>query len=121
MLTIFVHLAVLDEFIKDNGFLDYLSKERFFVVHQRNECITVKVWNKWHEKKEWYDHGTMFIYLDCVYHYRGTYDYIILLDTDDFFTVRVPGMSLKDMIVKHCSSNTTGSCVFDWLFYYLEL
>ena len=113
-----VHLAILDEFIKDNGFLDILSKDRFFVEHQRNNYITVKVWNEWHEKKEWYDHGTMFMYLDCLYRYRGTYDYIILLDSDDFFTVRVPGTSLKEIIMKYCSSKTTGSCGFKWLFYY---
>ena len=116
-----VHLAILDEFIKDNGFLDISFEDRFFVENQRNNYISVKVWNEWHEKKEWYDHGTMFMYLDCVYRYRGTYDYIILLDTDDFFTVRVPGMSLKDMIVKYCSSKSTGSCEFKWLFYYPEL
>ena len=112
-----VHLAVLDEFIKDNGFLDILSKDRFFVEHQQNNYITVKVWNEWYEKKEWYDHGTMFMHLDCVYRYRGTYDYITLLDSDDFLTVRVPGMSLKDMIVKYCSSNTIGSCGLRWLWY----
>ena len=116
-----VHLAVLDEFIKDNGFLDYLSRDNFFVEHQRNNYITVKLWNEWHGKYEWYDHGTMFMYLDCIYRYRGTYDYITLLDTDDFFTVCVPGMSLKDMIMKYCSSNTTGSCGFKWKFYYPEL
>ena len=113
-----VHLAILDEFIKDNGFLDILFKDNFFVEHQRNNYITVKVWNEWHEKKEWHDHGTMLMYLDCVYRYRGTYDFISLLDSDDFFTVRVPGMSFKDMIVKYCSSSTTGSCGFNWLFYY---
>ena len=116
-----IHLAVLDEFIKDNGFFDYLTKDSFFIEHQRNNYITVKVWNEWHEKEEWYDHGTMFMYLDCVYRYRGTYDYISLLDTDDFFTVRVPGMSLKEMIVKYCSNKTTGSCGFSWLYYYPEL
>ena len=117
-----VHLAVLDEFREDGGYHDILSEDRFFVESKINNYTTVKEWKEWHEKKdEWDDHGTMFMYLDCVYRYRGTYDYIILLDTDDFFTVRFPGMSLKDMIVKYCSSKTTGTCVFDWLFYYPEL
>ena len=116
-----VHLSVLDEFIKDNGFLDYLSKDKFFVENQRKNYITVKLWNEWHENREWYDHGTILMYLDCLYRYQGTYDYISLLDTDDFFTVRVPGMSLKDMILKYCSDKTTGSCAFRWLFYYPEI
>ena len=94
-----VHLAILNEFIKDNGFLDILSKDRFFVEHQRNNYITLKVWNEWHEKKEWHDYGTMLMYLDCLYRYQGTYDYIILLDTDDFITVCVPGMCLKSEIL----------------------
>ena len=116
-----VHLAVLDQFIKDNGFLDYLSKDSFFVEKQRQNYISVKLWKVWYERREWYDHGTILMYLDCIYRYRGTYDYVSLLDSDDFLTVRVPGMSLKDMIKKHCTQNNTGSCAFRWLFYYPEL
>jgi len=59
--------------------------------------------------------------MDCVYRYRGTYDFIALMDTNDFFTIRVPGMTYKDMIAKYCTDKTTGSCSFNWLWYYPEL
>ena len=113
-----VHLSVLDSFIKDDGFRDYLVNDSFFVDQLVKGFITVQVWNEWHKEEEWYVHGTILMYLDCLYRYRGTYDYVSFMDTDDFFTVRVPGMSYKDLIAKYCSEKSIGSCSFKWLWYY---
>ena len=85
-----VHLTILDEFIKDGGFHDYLSNDSFFLKHVKDNYISVQVWKEWYADKEWYVHATILMYLDCLYRYRGTYDFVSLMDTDDFFTVRVP-------------------------------
>lgn len=113
-----VHLSISDKFIKDEGFRDYLSNNNFFVEHLRNNYITLQVWREWYRDEEWYVHGTILMYLDCLYRYRGTYDYVTFMDTDDFFTVRTPGMSYKDVIAQYCTKKTIGSCTFNWLFYY---
>ena len=58
------------------------------------------------------------MHLDCIYRYHGTYDFISLLNTDDFLTIRVPGMSYKNFILKHLYLEGIGSCSFKWLFDY---
>ena len=113
-----VHLTILDEFIKDEGLHNYLSNDSFFLKHVKDNYISVQVWKEWYADKEWYVHGTILMYLDCLYRYRGTYDFVSLMDSDDFFTVRVPGMTYKDVIEKYCVNEGIGSCHFNWLFYY---
>jgi len=113
-----VHLNFLDDLIRDNELQDYLTTDEFFLKSYKENYLTLQVWNEWCGEKEWYVHGTILMYLDCLYRYRGTYDYVSFMDTDDFFTIRVPGMSYKDLIVKYCSKETIGSCSFNWLWYY---
>ena len=113
-----VHLNFLDDLIRDDGLQDYLATDEFFLKNYKDDYVTLQVWKEWYGDKEWYLRGTILMYLDCLYRYRGTYDYVSFMDTDDFFTVRVPGMSYKDMIVKYCSKETTGSCSFNWLWYF---
>ena len=113
-----IHLAVLDEFIKDGGLLQQLSSNSFFVESLSKNYITMKIWRDWHNDTEWYIHGTILMYLDCFYRYRGTYDFVTFMDSDDFFTLRAPGMTYKDVIKRYCTGRTTGSCCFTWLYYY---
>ena len=113
-----VHLSVLDKYVMDEGLRNQLSNDSFFVKQVKENFISVQLWDEWFEEDEWYVHGTIMMYLDCLYRYRGTYDYVSFMDSDDFFTVRVPGMSYKDMIAKYCTAASTGSCIFKWLWYY---
>ncbi len=115
-----VHVAVLDTFFKDGGFDDILANDTFFLQAVRDNFVTIQIWNEWYDAKkwEWFYYGNMFMYLDCIYRYRGTYDFVSLFDTDDFFTLRVPGLSYKEFLVKYCLRKGIGSCSFMWLFYY---
>ena len=113
-----IHLHLLDKYIKDNGFLDLLMKDSSFINLYKENWITLQLWNEWYNDEDWYVHGTILMYLDCLYRFRGTYDFITLMDTDDFFTIRAPGMTYKDVIAKYCMGATTGSCSFKWLWYY---
>jgi len=113
-----IHMAVLDEFIKDGGLLEQLSNNSFFVESLGKNYITMKVWGEWYSNSEWYIHGTIIMYLDCFYRYRGTYDFVTFMDSDDFFTLQTPGTSYKDIIMKYCTGRSTGSCSFTWLYYY---
>ena len=114
-----VHLTILDEFIKDEGFKDYILQDTFARRSVRNGFLSITVWKEWYRNNEIYVHSTILQYLDCIYRYRGTYDYVSLMDSDDFFTPRVPGRTfIKDYIQDYCYSKPAGSCTFKWLFYY---
>lgn len=113
-----VHLSILDTFIKDGGYRDILVNDSFFMKAIREKYITIHIWKEWYKSWEWFYFGNILMYLDCIYRYRGTYDFVSLWDTDDFFTVRVPGMSYKDFLVNYCYKEGIGSCSFRWLYYY---
>ena len=113
-----VHVAVLDTFIEDGGYRDILANDSFFLRGVKEGFISVQVWKKWYLNDEWFYYGNILMYLDCIYRYRRTYDFVSLLDTDDFLTIQVPDMSYKDFILKYCYLEGVGSCSFKWLFYY---
>jgi len=114
-----VHIAILDTFIKDGGFRDILANNSFFLKAVRENFITIQIWKEWYNSTndEWFYYGNILMYLDCIYRYRGTYDFVSLLDTDDFLTIRVPGLSYKEFLMQYCYKEGIGSCSFRWLFY----
>ncbi len=115
-----VHIAILNTFTKDGGFPNFLANDKFFLEARRSNYVTVQVWEEKYDpqKEEWFYYGNILMYLDCIYRYRGTYDFISLFDTDDFFTIRFPGLTYKDFLVKYCLRKGIGSCNFQWLYYY---
>ena len=55
--------------------------------------------------------NTLKFYINWTY-----YDYAFPIDTDDFFTPRVPGRTqLKDYISEYCYVKPYGSCTFKWI------
>ena len=120
-----VHISILDTFIKDGGFQDHLLKEPFFRQVAEDGYVTFSVWKEWYDEqinKEVYLHSEILRKLDCIYRFRGTYDYAFPLDTDDFFVPRVPGMTdLKDYIRNYCYQKPAASCVFKWITYYPDI
>ncbi len=76
------------------------------------------MWKEWYDdkKKEVYLHSEILRKLDC---FRGTYDYAFPLDTDDFFTPRIPGKThLQNYIRNYCYANRRASCSFSWIYKY---
>ena len=81
--------------------------------------MSVEIWKQYLNGKELWYHNQGLIYEDCAYRFRNTYDYIVMVDTDDFFTPRVPGQGkLHYYINKYCRGSTTGSCKFKWIEYF---
>ena len=78
--------------------------------------VTVELWKQYLNGNELWYHNQGLMYEDCAYRFRNTYDYIVMVDTDDFFTPRVPGEGkLHYYIDKYCRGKTTGSCKFKWI------
>ena len=101
-----------------NSFLDYQGNGQSYLLQAMKEgFVTVDVWQKQFSDSEIYYHSQTLAYADCIYRYRGTYDYAFMLDTDDFFVPMNPGEKKVHYYVdKWCKESA--SCAFSWIEYY---
>jgi hypothetical protein len=76
--------------------------------------VSVEIWEPWlNETDNYHGHSQMLAYEDCVYRHRGTYDYILICDTDDFFVPKIPDRpQLKYYVRNWCHY---GVCRFHWV------
>ena len=121
-----VHINILDTFIKDGGLHHYMTSYPALRQDVKNGYLTFSLWKEWYndrgEEKEVYLHSEILRKLDCLYRYRGTYDYAFSLDTDDFFTPCIPGVTnVKEYILRYCYVEPAASCAFNWLYYYPDV
>lgn len=82
--------------------------------------VSIDFWISWlnNGKQVWY-HNQGLILEDCIYQFRGVYDYVYILDTDDFFNPRVPGETkVQYYIDRMCVRNKVGTCKFRWVEFY---
>lgn len=109
-----VHLDAEDSFQK-NGFM-----AKAFVTRLMDEgFLSIDIWKQYLSGSEIWYHNQGLIYEDCPYRFRGTYDYILMMDTDDFFTPRIPTeRKIHYYINKFCRGKEIGSCKFRWVEYY---
>ena len=116
-----VHINILDTFIKDGG-LKALLEDPQVAKGVAEGYVTMTVWRDILESsKKIYSFSAILRKLDCIYRFRGTYDFAFLLDSDDFFNPLVPGKNyLKDYVQDWCRYKSAGSCYFNWNYYYPE-
>lgn len=108
--------------IGDESFFRDIEKGVSYALEQllADGFLSVDFWIMWlkNGKEVWY-HNQGLILEDCIYQFRGTYDYIFILDTDDFFIPRVPGEpSAQYYINELCLEDNKGTCKFRWVEYY---
>lgn len=109
-------------FVADESFFRGINKELSYYLDGliREGFLSVDFWIMWlnNGKEVWY-HNQGLILEDCMYQFRGTYDYIFILDTDDFFTPRVSKEPHVHYYVdKFCRKDKASSCKFRWVEYY---
>ena len=116
-----VHINILDTFIKDSG-LKALLEDPQVAEGVAKGYVTMTVWKDILESSgQIYSFAAILRKLDCVYRFRGTYDYAFLLDSDDFFNPVERGKhDLKEYIHDWCHTKSTGSCMFTWYHYFPE-
>lgn len=109
-----VHLDAEDSFEK-NG-----DMKKPFVTRMIDEgFLSIDIWKQYLSGSQIWYHNQGLIYEDCPYRFRGTYDYIMMMDTDDFFTPRVPTeKKIHYYINRFCRGKGIGSCKFRWVEYY---
>lgn len=109
-----IHLDAEDTFQK-YGYINHPILQEAI----KSGYVSVEIWKEYLNGNELWYHNQGLVYEDCGYRFRNTYDYIVMVDTDDFFTPRVPGESkLHYYIDKYCRAKTTGSCKFKWIEYF---
>ncbi len=114
-----IEFSVLDSFIKDDGYDKRVLNDPVVRDALRDGFINFSVWPETYEKNgEAYNHSENLRKLACIYRYIGTYDYVMPLDTDDFFNPVGPSKKLKDYIRQYCYTEPAASCRFDWVRFY---
>ena len=109
-----VHLIVEDSFVKAGGLDNKQLKQAM-----QEGFVTMDVWKPWLNKRQVYYHSQVLAHEDCIYRLRGTYDYVMLLDLDEFFTPRVVGQTkIHYYVEKCCGYQWCGSCHFHEYMYY---
>ena len=75
--------------------------------------VSVKVWQQWQNDQI----HEVLAYEDCIYRFRGEYDYAFVIDTDDYFVPMNPSeKKLRYYVDRWCKD--CGSCAFSWIDYY---
>ena len=114
-----IDFSVLDTFIEDGGYDQMVQNDPVVQEALHKGFINFRVWPETYEKPgDVYIHSENLRKLACTYRYLGTYDYVMPLDTDDFFIPLTGNKKLKDFIKEYCFVEPSGSCRFDWVRYF---
>ena len=109
-----VHLIADDSFVKAGGLENKVLKQAM-----QEGFVTMDVWKPWLNRRQVFYYSQILAHEDCIYQLRGTYDYVMLMDADEFFTPRVVNETEIHYYVKRCcSAKLCGSCHFHELMYY---
>ena len=109
-----VHLIADDSFVKAGGLENKELKQGM-----QEGFVTMDVWKPWLDESQIFYYSQILAHEDCIYRLRGTYDYVMLLDADEFFTPRVANETEIHYYVKRCcSAKSCGSCHFQEFMYY---
>ena len=102
-------------FIAHPSFIEWGTLQNDIVRKDiRDGFLSVEIWEPWlNATDNYHGHSQMLAYEDCVYKHRGTYDYIVMCDTDDFFMPRVPGQPQFHYYIRNWCHY--GACRFHWI------
>ena len=107
-----IHMIVDDSFVKAGGFRNKYLKQAI-----REGFLSTDVWHLWlNDSQVWY-HSQGLAYQDCVYRFRNQYDYLFVLDTDDFFVPAVSGEPKLSYYIQKYKCYK-GTYTFQWMYFY---
>ena len=104
-----VHIIAHPSFVKVGTLQNDVMRKALL-----DQFVSIEFWEPWlNITDNYHEHSQMLAYQDCAYKYRGTYDYIMMCDTDDFFVPRVPSEPrFQYYIQRWCHY---GACRFHWI------
>ena len=92
-----MHRIADDSFVKAGG----LENKELKQAMQKG-FVTMDVWKPWLNKTQVFYYSQILAREDCIYRLHGTYDYVMLMDADEFFTPRVVNETEIHFYVKRC-------------------
>ena len=92
------------------------GQNEYFRQAMMEGFVTLDVWHPWLNECETLYHSQMIAYEDCIYRLQGTYDYILLIDIDDFFVPLVKDQPKLSYYARNWCHQ--GSCIFQWTEFY---
>lgn len=107
-----IHIIAEDSFEKAGGFNNPYLKQGM-----NQGFVSVEVWTRWLKSNHIFYHSQVLAYQDCIYRFSDTYDYLLMVDSDDFFVPRVPGEPKIHYYVNNWCQNS-GTCLLTWVRYY---
>ena len=107
-----VHLTVDTSFKEAGGF-----ENAYLLKAMKERFVSVDMWQQKLDDSEVYYHSEALAYENCIYRFRGTYDYAFMLDTDDFFVPIGPSEKGLHHYVNNWCKNKA-SCALSWIEYY---
>lgn len=105
-----VHIIAEESFRMGGG------QNEYFRQAMMEGFVTLDVWHPWLNECETLYHSQMIAYEDCIYRLQGTYDYILLIDIDDFFVPLVKDQPKLSYYARNWCHQ--GSCIFQWTEFY---
>jgi len=107
-----IHIIAEDSFENAGGF-----KNPYLKQGMDEGFVSVEVWTHWLKSNQIIYHSQVLAYQDCIYRFSGTYDYLLMVDSDDFFVPRVPGEPTIHYYINNWCQNS-GTCLLTWVRYY---
>ena len=102
-------------FVAHPSFLEVGSLQHNVTLNAfKDNFISMDFWEPWlNETDSYHGHSQMLAYQHCAYKFRGTFDYVLFCDTDDFFVPRIAGNKEFPYYVKNWCHY--GACRFHWI------
>ena len=107
-----IHMIADDTFEKAGGF-----KNEYLQQVIQEGFLSTDIWHAWLNKSQVWYHSQGLAYQDCVYRFRYQYDYMFMLDTDDFFVPAVSGEPKLPYYIQKYKCYK-GTYTFRWMDFY---
>ena len=100
-----IHITGEDSIIRNGIF----QSDAYVLKALHEGYISFTFWHSWFNESQIYYHSQRLGYYSCIQRFQGTYDYVFVMDSDDFFIPLLPNTNFKYHIDRYCH---IGSCIF---------
>ena len=106
-----IHITGEDSIIRNGIF----QSDGYVLKALHEGYISFTFWHSWLTESQIFYHSQRLGYYSCIQRFQGTYDYVFIMDSDDYFISLVPNTNFKYYIDKYCH---IGSCIFPRIEFY---
>lgn len=97
------------------SFVVGIEKYPFLIESLQNEFVKIEVWKQYLKSSAIFYYSQSLIYQDCVMQYQASFEYIMMVDYDDFFIPAVPNQKNVHYYVNRFFNERTASVRLPWI------